>query len=217
VFGLDVAGSGAIFARTDEGVLRSPDGGASWKNVFNEAPVTALSAGSGGCVYIGTDFRGVLGSADGGDTWRRMTDSLRIFSIAADRRGTVLAASESGILCSSDNGETWKTIRLGGSYNLYSVLAAPHGELAMIYDDFGSLYLSEDRFASWRKVAVPYLHSSIFLSPDGHLFMSERLNPGGLHRSRQTLFPRLPDIGPISSKAPRVSIPSRRMPGSPPA
>ena len=187
VFALDVAKSGAIFGRTDRGVVRSTDGGSSWERVFNEAPVTSLSTGSDGCVYIGTDYRGVLGSTDNGDTWRRMTDSTRVWSIDADRVGNVFVLSENGILCSSDGGQTWKTIQLGGNYYWYNVIAAPGGEVAVVYDDSGTLYISEDCFSSWKTVPVPFAESSIFLSPDGYLFISGQIAPG-LHRSRNTLF-----------------------------
>jgi photosystem II stability/assembly factor-like uncharacterized protein len=197
VFALEVAQNGAIFGHTDRGVLRSADGGSPWENVFSEAPVTAMSTGSGGCVYIGTDYRGVLGSTDNGDTWRRMTDSLRIYSIEADRAGNVFVLAENGILCSGDGGQTWKTIQLGrtssgglitsGDYYWYSAVAAPGGEVAMIFDNKGTLYISEDCFASWKTVSAPFAESSIFLSPDGHLFISGQIVPG-LHRSRNALF-----------------------------
>jgi photosystem II stability/assembly factor-like uncharacterized protein len=187
VFALDVAKSGAIFGRTDWGVVRSTDGGSSWERVFNEAPVTSLSTGSDGCVYIGTDLRGVLGSTDNGDTWRRMTDSTRVWSIDADRVGNVFVLSENGILCSGDGGQTWKTIQLGGNYYWYDVIAAPGGEVAVVYDYNGTLYISEDCFSSWKTVPVPFAESSIFLSPDGYLFISGQIVPG-LHRSRNTLF-----------------------------
>lgn len=197
VFALEVAKNGAIFGRTDKGVLRSADGGSPWENVFNEAPVTALSTGSSGCVYIGTDYRGVLGSTDNGDTWRRITDSMRVYSIEADRVGNVFVLAEDGILCSSDGGQTWKTIQLGrtysggpiagGNYYWYRVVAAPGGEIAIIFDNTGTLYISEDCFSSWKTVPAPFAESTISLSPDGYLFISGQIAPG-LHRSSRTLF-----------------------------
>jgi photosystem II stability/assembly factor-like uncharacterized protein len=186
VHALEVAKNGAIFGNTENGVLRSTDGGASWENVFSEAPVTSISTGSGGRVYIGTEYRGVLGSSDNGATWRRMTDSLDIYSVKADRVGNVFAAYGKGILCSSDGGAVWKTIQPGGNYYWYGMVAAPNGEAAAFFDDEGKLFISEDRFSSWKTVPVPFGNSSLFMSPDGYLFISDRLAPG-LHRSKTAL------------------------------
>ena len=184
---LEVAENGVILGRADNGVVRSSDGGASWEKVFNESPVTSIGTGSGGSVYIGTEDRGVLGSTDYGDTWRRITDSTRVWSIDADRVGNVFVLSEDGILCSGDGGNSWKTILPGGDYYECSLVAAPDGEVAALFDDEGTLYISDDCFSSWKTVSVPFVHSSLFLSPDGHLFFSDKLGPG-LHRSRNTLF-----------------------------
>ena len=199
---LEVATNGVIFARPYYGVVRSTDGGASWKYIFSdETHATSMSTGSGGRVYIGTDYGGVLGSTDDGDTWRRMTDSTRIWSIEADRVGNVFVISDDGILCSSDGGDTWKTVHLemrpgppAVSNSLCRVVAAPGGEVAVVYDgNAGTLYISKDSFSSWKTVPVPYTYSSIFLGPDGRLFIiSEQTLPGltlpGLHRSRDALY-----------------------------
>jgi hypothetical protein len=67
------------------------------------------------------------------------------------------------------------------------LLAAPGGEMAFVLDDEGKLYESEDCFATWKTVVTPYRNSSLFLSPDGHLFISEDYDPA-LHRSREPLF-----------------------------
>ncbi|MDD4858434.1 MAG: hypothetical protein PHD74_10090, partial [Candidatus Krumholzibacteria bacterium] len=191
VHALEVARNGAIFARTEDGVIRSENGGTFWTNVLSEATVTSIATGAGGCVYLGTNYQGVLGSSDDGDTWRRMTDSLTVYSIAADRVGNVFAISNNGMLCSSDGGNTWKTIQLGEDHYwpifVYNMVAAPGGEVAVVFDGEGKLYISEDCFSSWKTVPVPYTDSSISLSPDGHLFISEQSSPG-LHRSREPLF-----------------------------
>jgi photosystem II stability/assembly factor-like uncharacterized protein len=187
VLALEVAGNGAIYGRTDTGVLKSTDGGSSWEYVLNRTAVRSISTGSDGCIYLGTDFEGVIASSDYGSTWRRITDSLRVFSIDADLIGNVLVSYEDGILCSCDRGDTWKVIQGGRGLFWYTVLAAPGGEVALIFDDDGTLRISEDCFSTWRDVPVPYTRASMFLSPDGHLFFSERNQPG-LHRSRDALF-----------------------------
>jgi photosystem II stability/assembly factor-like uncharacterized protein len=186
-YALEVAGSGVIFGHTDTGVLRSEDGGTSWEKVFKGTTVTSISTGAAGCVYLGTDYRGVVGSTDDGDTWRRMTDSLTISSIDADRVGNVFAVCSGGILlCSHDGGANWKTVQLERGYS-YGVVAAPGGEVAIVSDGHGTLYISRDCFSSRKLVSVPYTYASIFLSPDGYLFLSEHFPPS-LHRGRHALY-----------------------------
>jgi photosystem II stability/assembly factor-like uncharacterized protein len=185
---LDVAGDGTIYARNEPGVSRSTDGGVSWECVLNDvSEPMCLSAGADGCVYLGTRHEGVLASHDYGATWRRITDSLLVYSIDADRLGDVFAVYEGGILVSRDGGETWNLIQRGQGFYWYSVLVSPGGEVAIVSDDNGTLLISNDCFSTWRSVHVPYSRSSMFLSPDGHLFFSERYFRG-LHRSREALF-----------------------------
>ncbi|HEY5132966.1 MAG TPA: hypothetical protein VII85_04705, partial [Candidatus Krumholzibacteriaceae bacterium] len=179
---------GVIFGRTDTGVLRSKDGGSSWESAFKGTTVTSISTGADGCVYLGTIYSGVVGSTDDGDTWRRMSDSLQIYSIDADRVGNVFAVISGGILlCSHDGGANWKTVQLERGYS-YGVVAAPGGEVAIVLNsNNGTLYISRDCFSSRTVVPVPFKNASMFLSPDGYLFLSERFSPG-LHRGRHALY-----------------------------
>jgi photosystem II stability/assembly factor-like uncharacterized protein len=196
VMALDVAAGGMAFGYTSSGVLRSPDGCSSWGYALEQQSITCLCTGADSCVYIGTAGEGVLGSIDGGTTWRRLTDTRPIASISADRAGNVFVISESGyasakILCSSDRGESWKTVHLGGGYLSYRAIAARGGEMALILDEEGTLYESEDCFSTWSTVQTPFLNGEMFLSPDGRLFINEAFR-AGLHRSREPLFvPRL--------------------------
>ena len=188
VHAIEVAGDGAAFAHTEAGVVRSMDGGSSWEYVSKRTDVTSISTGSNGCVYFGTFYEGVMGSTDYGDTWRRMTDSLLVYSIDADLIGNVFVVSEEeGILRSHDRGDNWSVFLEGRGYYFYQMIASPGGEIALFFDDGGTLYISEDAFSSWRTVSVPFQNATMSLSPDGYLFFSKRFSPG-LHRSKHPLF-----------------------------
>jgi photosystem II stability/assembly factor-like uncharacterized protein len=198
VAALAVTPNGTVFGWTDGSIVRFSDGCSSSERVLDGVDVTALSTGARGCIYVGTYYGGVIGSSDGGDTWNRMTDSLKVYGIEADLVGNVCVTSRKGVLCSADGGVTWSTLPFGtysgggpvvavGTF-YYSMAAAPGGEMAFIFDNEGTLYVSEDCFASWRTIPVPFGDAVLSLGPDGRLYLSERYRPA-LHASRYPFLP----------------------------
>ncbi len=153
---VDPADGHHLLAGTAGGdVLRSMDGGASWKAVrAGNRGVSALAFDPGrpGVALAGTRGAGVLLSADGGVTWQQQaggeTRTVRAFAFL---KGVVLAGTDLGVLVSR-NGAPW--MPAGLAQVRISALAAA-GDTVVAGGDAtqGSqplpLYLSGDRGQSW--------------------------------------------------------------------
>jgi photosystem II stability/assembly factor-like uncharacterized protein len=122
-----------IFAATYGGVLKSTDGGRSWRAV-NIAPTATvvdslvIDPQDSETVYVGTEG-GVFKSTDGGATWQPANTGLfgketvqersdplvgYVYALVVDESnsGTVYAARESGLFKSTNGGDSWRRLGL---------------------------------------------------------------------------------------------------------
>jgi photosystem II stability/assembly factor-like uncharacterized protein len=107
---------GAIFAISDEDVLRSPDAGRQWDRLLGfpeHAGVSALAAGKEAArIIAGTRGRGLFRSEDGGVTWHALTSGLPRASVsgaAVDGRDRKHMICSDGwiVFTTQDGGENW--------------------------------------------------------------------------------------------------------------
>lgn len=96
------------------GLIRSTDGGRSWKAVSlrGQADFHVLRA-AGERVYGFDGLRGqLLASADGGETWQPTDQIGAVLDLAIDPVDELhlLAATENGLRRSLDGGESWKSV-----------------------------------------------------------------------------------------------------------
>ncbi|MDX1664400.1 MAG: hypothetical protein R3272_11435 [Candidatus Promineifilaceae bacterium] len=142
----DPADARLLFAGTTDGVLRSDDGGLTWRAAGMAGKVVkslAVSPHDGDVVYAGTKPARIFDSRDGGHTWREQESFRRIpnrwwwFSPAEppDLRAYVIAIApsptEPGVLLagvefgavvrSEDGGETWSRHRSGSLRDCHSL------------------------------------------------------------------------------------------------
>ncbi|HSO19385.1 MAG TPA: sialidase family protein [Desulfosarcina sp.] len=126
-----------LLVGTSDGLLRSPDGGASWEKVDPGIPAGHVrwltsDADDPDLVLAGTEPAGILRSADGGLTWDRNADVDRLRDAggwylpyspgAGCVRGFALVAGEAGV------------------QRIYAAV------------EVGGLLVSDDRAGSWRLV-----------------------------------------------------------------
>ena len=103
-----------VFAGTEEGVYRSPNGGRGWRRSEGiEGVVQTLAVGpdfhSTGIVLAGTETMGLWRSTDGGRTFAPVTEGpQRVDALTATPSGWLLS-DETGLWRSTD-GQTWTAV-----------------------------------------------------------------------------------------------------------
>jgi photosystem II stability/assembly factor-like uncharacterized protein len=100
------------------GLLRSSDGGVSWRPAGLPRSVLSLAL-TPSSLYAGTIGGGVCRSDDRGLTWRAASDGLTgfdIFALAVDPTTptTLYASTDNGVHKSDDGGLTWRAVGLPG-------------------------------------------------------------------------------------------------------
>jgi len=138
-----------IFAGTQYGPYRSPDGGERWTPLgFPDAGMTVWSflfhPQDPNVLYAGTEPAAAYRSEDGGNTWRRlhalkapgrvkMSFATRVTRLAADpsRPRELYAGLEvDGIVRSTDGGESWEDV----SHELVKLAERPHLKSRIVSD-----------------------------------------------------------------------------------
>ena len=137
-----------VYAGTQgDGVLRSDDGGRTWRPSGLDGWVVkslAISAAAPGRVYAGTKPACLFVSEDGGETWRELTGFRRIFSrrfwfspaelpfkayvqgiaLSPKDPNLIVAGIEAGaVVRSADAGRTWQDHRRGAMRDCHHLVA----------------------------------------------------------------------------------------------
>ena len=143
-------------------VLRSDARAAAWTQI--EVPtrsmLTAAVAVDRLIWAVGHDAV-ILHTTDGGETWhmQHWDPELEqpLFDIWAESADHAIAVGAYGLLLeTADGGKTWDQRTLDEKEpHLYQFAEAGDGALYLA-GEFGSLYLSVDRGATWEKLASPY-------------------------------------------------------------
>ncbi len=181
------AGTGESDIRSDlssgDGVYKSSDGGATWKNVglrdSRQISRIAVDPKNADIVYVGVlghaygpnDERGVYKSTDGGQTWARVLD-----------KGPEIGASDLAIAAGSPN------ILFAAMWNAHR---PPWSTYAPLPGPGGGLYRSTDSGATWTQLAGHGLPDGdwgrvgVAVAPDGKRVYAviEAGKKSGLYRS----------------------------------
>lgn len=184
---------------TARGLLRSADGGVTWKR-----PPTGLTGSVNALTSSPKDPRVVLAatalgfqrSADGGETWTVSGGRLDgadphrlLFSPANDR--VVFAATSRGLFRSTDAGANWSRHAGGVPFTDITGLAADALGRTLYASDFttGGVFRSEDGGETWRRMATGGLVTervwSLAVDPKAPDKVFAATPSGGLHVLRQ--------------------------------
>ena len=159
--GIDSAPDGTLFLAAGNGVFRSRDRGAFWRQLtgweITEVQDVAVDALAPEHVYIATAY-GAYRSTDGGETWEASSSGipnppfLQAAEADAQKAGRVIVAGEGGLFLSEDFGVQWRAV--GPSdvpvRDVHQSAADPSLWLAGTQDR--GVLISDDGGESWRFV-----------------------------------------------------------------
>jgi photosystem II stability/assembly factor-like uncharacterized protein len=149
---------GMLLAGGDGGVVRSLDGGQSWRRCLvpeGTGLVAALALsprfGEDGVALAGTLGNGILRSTDGGQNWQTSNfglGSADVLALAWGADEAVIAATDEGLFQSPNGGRAWRVIpqTAGGAFVALAA-GAKHSTLAA--PESGPLMRSTDSLANW--------------------------------------------------------------------
>ncbi|HXJ64449.1 MAG TPA: hypothetical protein VNN79_11900 [Actinomycetota bacterium] len=161
---VDPSRQGVVYAGASEGLFRSTDEGATWRQIgFEEFPVVALAVDPlRPRILFAADFA-LERSTDGGRTWRTVLDDIDVNDVVIDpldSRFVVVVGtggfSRNGVLFgSADGGTTWHDLTGGLPRNTRPesvALDAAHPGRLYLGTEAHGLFVSQDRGATWRRV-----------------------------------------------------------------
>jgi photosystem II stability/assembly factor-like uncharacterized protein len=168
---LEISREGSLFAvRGGRHLLKSRDGGASWKQLVNglttKYSYTDVVVGNRldqpPVIYLATDGDGIFRSTDAGDSWaslNRGLDNLRIEKLAISpgftNKHQVMAVTKSGSAYRlALTGRLWE--KVAGSYGKVTAIALQEGgqgSTVLLGDESGGIYRSRDHGKTWDQAA----------------------------------------------------------------
>jgi len=165
-----VALSDQVFlAASPQGILRSLDGGATWRRpslgLWGPASALAVSRRTLGLVLAASPL-GFFKSADGGDRWVLVSRGLgaieahTIAFVPTDDR-VVYATSTRGLFRSKDQGATWSQVTGGIPFTDITGLALRPDGRTLYASDFtwGGIFRSDDAGETWSRLPTQGLVS----------------------------------------------------------
>ena len=203
----------ALLAASAQGILRSLDGGLTWRRpslgMWGPAHALAASSRSLGLVLAATPL-GFFKSVDGGDRWVLVSRGLGVaeahtiaFVPSNDR--VVYATSTKGLFRSKDQGSTWSQVTGGIPFtDITGFALRPDGRTIYASDfTWGGIFMSQDAGETWARLPTEGLVSDRIwtlgldpTTPDRILVASPS---GGLH----LLSPPAPAVAGAGGSAPQ--------------
>lgn len=167
-----------LFIAAGNGVMRSRDGGRSWR-ILTDWRVTevldvAVDPNAPDEVYAASSY-GMIRSLDGGDTWADVSrfatvpDQRYTQTLALDRTraGRLVAGTWEGLYLSEDRGETWQPVGPRGTEVTDVQQSAADPSLWMAATQFDGVLLSRDGGRTWQGVRGPLAKASVYaVTPD---------------------------------------------------
>ncbi len=158
VFYSEAGADGTIWSACGNGVLRSIDGGATWKITtgweVTETLKVKVDPSNSEVIYAATAY-GIFKSSDHGETWREKNRGLvNTFTadIVVDRRNSarLFAATEGGIYASAHRGERWALAGLKGKGIRTIVQDPKDAKIFWAGTEDDGVFRSDDRGKAWQ-------------------------------------------------------------------
>ena len=157
----DPAERGTLYVAALDGVLRTRDGGKSWRTLtswdMTEPKEIAFDPHAPGRIYASLPD-GIALSTDHGQTWQRSNEGIRqayTHAMIVDRTqaGRVLAGTEKGIFLSEDGAKSWRLVQATDKVT-YDLKQSPHDPKVFlaVTSSNGALW-SGDGGRTWTRIA----------------------------------------------------------------
>jgi photosystem II stability/assembly factor-like uncharacterized protein len=165
------------------GLLRSEDGGRTWKPLsrMGESDLHSIHLVEGSVVAADVTTFTVLVSPDGGRTWEQRVPPEPLFDLAVDQRdpGALVASSQRRLFTSRDGGRTWRPREDAP----FALLEWGEGDRVLRVDEDGTVRESRDGGTAWMRVgAVRRKPQALARGEDGDLYVAG--TDGTVERSR---------------------------------
>jgi photosystem II stability/assembly factor-like uncharacterized protein len=148
---------GDIFFAADDGLFRTTDAGATWRQLTDvKPPVATVAVHPDGTILASGSAPALLyRSTDRGESWqwdtlrvpavweRGLVDPVEIFAFL--KNGTTFALSRDGLFRSTDRGVTWDSVARGVATTPFTVTSS--GELLAAFKT--RVYRSTDKGLNW--------------------------------------------------------------------
>ena len=155
-----------IYSSTEGGLLKSEDGGKSWKIVGtglnNKYELSSLdiSYQSKKTLFFSSLGDGIYKSQDEGVSWNKVNQGLGtlnidLVSIAPDSADVVLAAgTEQGLYKTENGGASWTQVMAEENKITAIAFFPKQNNQVIVGDRQGNLYFSRDRAESWKRLVT---------------------------------------------------------------
>jgi photosystem II stability/assembly factor-like uncharacterized protein len=165
--GIDKNNGKIIYAGTSSGVIiKSVDGGISWKNIKKaDGSVVTIAFDSGNTqhIYFGIFQKGILETKNGAETLEDITQkfggsiggiSNNVYTVVADPQnsGVVYVGTDQGIILGSQKEDKWDSLNIIASSQKFPIRAIainPNNSKELIYSASGVVYRTIDGGTQW--------------------------------------------------------------------
>jgi photosystem II stability/assembly factor-like uncharacterized protein len=157
-FYTEAGSDGVLWSACGNGVLRSGDGGKSWRITtgweITEVLKVRVNPVNAKDVYAATAY-GVFRTSDSGENWEELNDGFRkpfVDDLMIDRRNPerLLAATEDGLYESTDSGRKWRLSGLRGQGVRTIVQHPVNSSKILAGTEDAGVFVSDDGGKSWR-------------------------------------------------------------------
>lgn len=167
---VDWYNKGSVWIGLSNGdVLKSMDGGDSWKTVLKmraEVSQIFLSQKDSREVLVASYTGGMQRTVDGGDTWEKVKSEGKnlvgfdqVYALSQTHNaGVVIAATKDGLLRSTDFGTTWEPVALltsPGQVLIRAVAIVADDPNTIYYATTGTFYRTSDGGQTWQTQKLP--------------------------------------------------------------
>ena len=194
MFYTEAGADGAIWSACGNGVLRSTDGGRTWRITtgwdVTEVLKVKVDPGNPSVAYAASAY-GIFKSTDGGETWKaKNAGFLKPFTsdVVIDRsdRARLFAASEDGVYKSENGGDRWVLAGVKGK-GVRTIAQDPKDdEVLWIGTEDDGVFVSTDRGSTWKASNEGLTCLTVYaiaINPSNPAVLYVGTHGGGVYRS----------------------------------